>query len=50
MELDPEKLMAELPLTDMLELHEGLFGLDELDDADEQINRILDAFEDEAQA
>ncbi len=49
MDVDPEMVMVELPLTDILELHEDLFGLDELDDADEQINRILDAFEDEAE-
>ena len=47
MDADPGTEAAELSFEDMFELYESPLGLDELDDA-EQIDRILDAFENAA--
>ncbi len=47
--MDPDMVGVELPFVDMLELHESLLGLDEIDELD-QIDLILDAFEDAAES
>ncbi len=49
MDADPGTEAAELSFEDMFELYESPLGLDELDDA-EQIDRILDAFENAPEA